>query len=141
MKRIAAFVLASLALCAHAQQAPNSRFLNLPREAALQAQLKQCNAPPATDGKPRSDACVHETRGAYAYLMNLAKGAPLPDVMWMQCAVYYKQSYPTMARCMAAQQDLCTMTPEGELADTEGCMRIMQSGIWTDHPKATGLKF
>lgn len=120
----------------------NSSFLNLPHDAALRQQLQQCSDYKTAGNTSLGERCESETRGAFAYLMRLAKGKPLNYYHWATCnGSYFPYSYPMQARCMAAVQDICKLTPRGDLVDLPGCNRIMQGGTWVANPKAQALRF
>jgi len=121
----------------------NRMFTTLPHEFVMQKQLEVCSDFAAAGNKHAGDLCEQETRGAYAYLAGLAKTKPLPSIFWSLCstAPLYPDSYPLQARCMAAVQDICKLTPAGEPVDFHQCYRIMQDGTWVANPKARSLRF
>jgi len=117
------------------QHSPSSAILPLPPQQGLALADQQCDDIGFSSGRRSlADACKQENHRAYSALQALRSDPEIRPDFWSACAnaVGFRDStsFPGWLQCAKFVRTSCAKSQIGGDADTQRCLRAIQSGGW-----------
>jgi hypothetical protein len=110
------------------------------RSTTVQMQLDACARFADAGNSLAASMCRNELLNADTFLAEHARNSVLPQEGWLLCSQEIAHDLPLAARCIAAVEDVCAVTPDGKLDDFSKCYGVITSGAYLSNPAARRLK-